>query len=208
VPGAASNISESLAGEILAGYQTSACRDFINALAGSRRAFAHAQICPGAGNVKDPAFGDYTQWQIEYCRPGSWKGDSVAYAASAFPGAEFTRWRLPGQIAEKYHYPQLTRHDKRKILGLNSARHYGLLGRETRGAGTPGGPYRHGDLANYQNYVQPGSSIDTVLQGAGYPAPMQKVSLIPDDNFTKLKAMRTESGAGRSNTRFGWTRTV
>jgi hypothetical protein len=31
--------------------------------------------------------------------------------------------------------------------------------------------------------------------------------LIPNDNFTKLKRQRTESGAGRSNTRFGWMRT-
>jgi hypothetical protein len=54
----ASNITESLVGEILTGYQTSQCRDFINALAGSRRALAHGQIYPGPGNLADPAFGD------------------------------------------------------------------------------------------------------------------------------------------------------
>jgi predicted TIM-barrel fold metal-dependent hydrolase len=412
VPGPATNIADSLASEILTGYQTSACRDFINTLAGSRRAFAHAQIYPGVGNLKDPAFGDYTQWQVEFCKPDSWKGYCVAFAASAFPGAEFTQWRLddetlayptyavinankqmlrehpgffnicihkglsasgtqpgganntpqfgnpddlvkaatdwpqfnfiiyhscirpsfwvlqslqdienatgamppttltdsdghtvpnirwstqfaqiaagkyvagaepsstspasprrlrniyaelgttmasmivtfptvwshligqlmyymgsdhivfgsdslwyggpqwqvealwrfqiPDQIAEKWHYPQLTEHDKRQILGLNSARHYGLIGREQLAVGTPGSAYRQGNLANYANHVQPGSAIDTVLQGVGYPTPITPANLIPNDNFTKLKQQRTESGAGHSNTRFGWMRT-
>src|SRR6266508_1850806 len=53
-------------------------------------ALAHAQIYPGVGNLADPAFGDYTQWQIDFCQPDSWKGYNVAFAASAFPGAEFT----------------------------------------------------------------------------------------------------------------------
>jgi len=35
-----SNITDSLVSEILTGYQTSQCRDFINTLAGSRRALA------------------------------------------------------------------------------------------------------------------------------------------------------------------------
>ena len=52
VPGPASNITESLVSEILTGWQTSEARDFINKLAGSRRAFAHAQIYPGVGNLK------------------------------------------------------------------------------------------------------------------------------------------------------------
>jgi uncharacterized protein len=413
VPGPADSITESLVSEILTGYQTSQCRDFINALAGSRRAFAHAQIYPGLGNLKDPAFGDYTQWQIEYCQPDSWKGYCVAEAASAFPGAEFTTWRLddetiayptyaiinanrrqlekhpgffnicihkglsasgsqpggpndlpnygnpddlvkaatdwpqfnfiiyhscirpsfwvlqalqdienetgamppttltdsrghtvpnirwttqfaqiaggryvagaeptstspssphplrnvyaelgttmasmivtfptvwahligqlmyymgsdhivfgsdslwyggpqwqvealwryqiPDEIADKWHYPQLTEHDKRMILGLNSARHYGLFGREATGVGTPGSAYRQGRLADYARYVQPGSSIDTVLQGVGYPTPVTPADLIPDDNFTKLKEMRAASGAGRDNVRLGWMRST
>jgi predicted TIM-barrel fold metal-dependent hydrolase len=411
VPGPADSITESLVSEILTGYQTSQCRDFINALAGSRRAFAHSQIYPGLGNLQDPAFGDYTQWQVEYCKPDSWKGYCVAEAASAFPGAEFTRWRLddeaiayptyavinanrhmlrehpgffnicihkglsasgsqpggpnntpdygnpddlvkacsdwpqfnfiiyhscirpsfwvlqslqdieneagamppttltdsdghtvpnirwstqfaqiaggkyvagaeptstspsspvrlrnlyaelgttmasmivtfptvwshligqlmyymgsdhivfgsdslwyggpqwqiealwryqiPDDLAEQYNYPQLTEHDKRKILGLNSARHYGLFGRDARAVGTPGSGYRRGNLANYANFMQPGSPIDTVLQGVGYPTPVKPVNIIPNDNFTRLKKERAASGAGRSNARLGWMR--
>ena len=64
----ASNIAESLVSEILTGYQTSQCRDFINKLAGSRRARPCPDL-PRPRETEDPAFGDYTQWQIEYCQP-------------------------------------------------------------------------------------------------------------------------------------------
>ena len=73
--------------------------------------------------------------------------------------------------------------------------------------GTPGTAYRQGNLANYANHVQSGSPIDTVLQGVGYPTPITPVNIIPNDNFTKLKKQRADSGAALSNTRFGWMRT-
>lgn len=98
MPGPAHNLTEAMKAEILTGWQTSQCRDFINNLAGSRRALAHAQIFPGVGNLEDKKFGDFTQWQVEYCKPDSWKGYNIAYAASAFPGAEFTQWRLDDEI--------------------------------------------------------------------------------------------------------------
>jgi predicted TIM-barrel fold metal-dependent hydrolase len=98
VPVPASNITEDLMAEILTGWQTSQCRDFINNLAGSRRAFAHSQLYPGIGNLMDPAFGNYTQWQIDYCQPDSWKGYNIAYAASAAPGTEFMQWALDDEV--------------------------------------------------------------------------------------------------------------
>jgi predicted TIM-barrel fold metal-dependent hydrolase len=94
VPRPAENITESLTNEILTGWQTGQCRDFINRLAGSTRTLAHGQIYPGPGNIADPAFGDYTQWQIENMQPDSWKGYNVAPAASSGPGALFAQWRL------------------------------------------------------------------------------------------------------------------
>ncbi len=413
VPGPATNIQESLVSEILTGWQTTQCRDFINNLAGSRRAFAHAQIYPGVGNLKDPAFGDYTQWQVEFCQPDSWKGYCVAPAASAAPGSEFMQWRLddeviayptyavinanramlrkhpgffnicihkglsasgtqpggpnntpdygnpddivkaasdwpqfnfviyhsclrpsfwslqslldilnepgsmapttltdrdghtvpnirwstqfaqiaggkyvagaeptstspsspfrlpnvyaelgttmasmvtifptvfahligqqlyymgsehivfgsdslwyggpqwqiealwrfqiPEQIQEKWHYPALTEWDKRNILGLNSARLYGLYGRQAVPIGEPGSAYKTGKLPRYGSLMRPGSAIDTALQGVGYPTPITKVNLIPDDNLTKVKADYAASGTSDTNTRRGWIRTT
>jgi hypothetical protein len=57
VPAPATDIAESLQSEILTGYQTSMCRDFINSLAGSRRAFAHA-ASPYPG-------GEFQQWRLD-----------------------------------------------------------------------------------------------------------------------------------------------
>lgn len=412
VPGPATNIQESLVSEILTGWQTSQCRDFINNLAGSRRAFAHAQIYPGVGNLADPAFGDYTQWQIEFCQPDSWKGYCVAFAASSAPGAEFARWRLddeiiayptysiinmnramlrqhpgffnicihkglsangsqpggpnnlpeygnpddmvkaasdwpqfnfiiyhsclrpafwdlqalldilnepgsmapttltdsdghtvpnirwstqlaqiaagkyvagaepssaspastrrlpniyaelgttmasmitifptvfahligqqlyymgsdhivfgsdslwyggpqwqvealwrfqiPERIQEKWNYPALTEKDRRNILGLNSARLYGLNGRNAIGVGVPGSAYKTGNLRGYPSAMQPGSPIDNVMTGVGYPTPITPVNLLPNDNITKAKADPAVSSAGRTIARRGWIRT-
>src|ERR1700729_798100 len=134
--------------------------------------------------------------------------DSLWYGGPQWQVEALGGYQIPDQIAAKGHYPQLTEYDKRMILGLNSARHYGLFGRETRGVGTPGSAYRQGGLGDYAKYMQPGSSIDTVLQGVGYPTPITPADLIPDDNFTRLKEMRDASGAGRSNTRLGWMRTT
>jgi hypothetical protein len=55
--------------------------------------------------------------------------------------------------------------------------------------------------------MQPGSAIDTALQGVGYPTPITPVDLIPHDNVTAVKAQFAASGGGRSNTPLGWIRT-
>jgi predicted TIM-barrel fold metal-dependent hydrolase len=94
VPGPATNIHDNLVNEILTGWQTGQCRDFINRMAGSTRALAHGQVYPGPGNIHDPLFGDYTQWQIDNMQPDSWKGYNIAQAASAAVGMPFARWRL------------------------------------------------------------------------------------------------------------------
>ena len=79
---------------------------------------------------------------------------------------------------------------------------------QTRAVGTPGSAYRQGHLARYADFMPPGSPIDTVLQGVGYPTPVAPAAatLLPDDNFTALRKVRLESRAGRSDTRFGWMR--
>lgn len=133
--------------------------------------------------------------------------DSLWYGGPQWQVDALWRFQIPDQIAEQWNYPQLTEHDKRNILGLNSARHYGLYGRQVQPVGQPGSAYQRGNLANYAASMQPGSPIDTVLQGVGYPVPITPVNLIPNDNFTKIKQQLTETGAGRNNTRRGWMAT-
>jgi uncharacterized protein len=109
VPGPATNIHDNLVNEILTGWQTAQCRDFINRLAGSTRALAHGQLYPGVGNIHDPLFGDYTQWQIENMQPDSWKGYNIAQASSAAVGMPFARWRLDDEVIAYPTYEIITR---------------------------------------------------------------------------------------------------
>ena len=92
----ARNIAESLRAESLTGSQTRAICDWVNEIAGSRRMLAHGQVYPGVGNLRDPIFGDYTQWQIDHVRPDSWKAYNIANAAKTDfdPNSNMTVWRL------------------------------------------------------------------------------------------------------------------
>ena len=160
-PEAASNITESLVSEILTGYQTSQCRDFINTLAGSRRALAHGQIYPGPGNLADPAFGDYTQWQIEFCQPDSWKGYNVAFAASASPGAQFAMWRLDDEAIAYPTYAIIAQNkgQLRKHPGFfNICIHKGLSANGTQ----PGGPNNYAGLREPRRHREGGYGLATV----------------------------------------------
>lgn len=146
-------IQESLISEILTGWQTSQCRDYINALAGSIRALAHGQLYPGPGNHADPLFGDYTQWQIENMQPDSWKGYNVAFAASAGPNEQHMRWRLDD---EKLAYPTYeviarNRHQLKKHPGFfNMCIHKGLSANMTQ----PGGPNNIPEFGNPDDLVK------------------------------------------------------
>jgi len=149
----AREISESLQAEILTGWQTGQCRDYINALAGSTRALAHGQIYPGIGNLADPMFGDYTQWQIENMQPDSWKGYNVAFAASAAPGAPFARWRLDDEVIAYPTYRVIAKNKdqlKKHPGFFNICIHKGLSANGTQ----PGGPNNIPDFGNPDDIVK------------------------------------------------------
>ena len=385
----ARNIAENLANEILTGSQTGAIRDWVNQIAGSPRMLAHGQFYPGVGNLNDPVFGDYTQWQIDNFHPDSWKAYNIANAAKTDydPNSNMTVWqlddeliaypiyqvitrnkgetkkhpgfvnicihkglaasspqdpkhgmptdlpkaasdwphlnfiiyhscirpsfwmlaafqeigsgavrtdttghsvpniswstqfaqiaggkdpmspfrlhnvyaelgttfasmvvtfptvwahligqllyymgennivfgsdspwyggpqwqiealwrsRIPDDIQDKWRYPELDENAKRKILGLNSARLYGLNGHEAKAIGTHGSVYRPVP-SDYASRVP--ASLDALMNGVGYPTPVVKASLIPQDNFTKSRKQYAEAGGLRSNERNGWIRT-
>jgi len=157
----AMNITESLTSEILTGWQTSQCRDFINKLAGSTRALGHGQIYPGPGNAADPAFGDYTQWQIEFCQPDSWKGYNVAFAASAAAGSPFARWRLDDEAIAYPTYEIIARNKAqlRKHPGFfNICIHKGL---SATGTG-PGGDNKFAPIRQPRRHREGGDGLAAV----------------------------------------------
>jgi hypothetical protein len=127
--------------------------------------------------------------------------DSLWYGGPQWQIEALWRSQIPDDIAERWHYPPLSEGAKRKILGLNSARLYGLPVAASK--------YGDGNLASYGTApeLQPGGRMDTVLTGVGYPTPVVSASLIPDDRFSKLRRWTDESGRGRIDTRHGWIRT-
>ena len=84
------NVFESESAEGLTAEQTMASRNFINRVAGSRRAMGHGQLYTGIGNL------DYMRYQIEELKPDTWKGYNIATAAKVDndPNSDMRRWRL------------------------------------------------------------------------------------------------------------------
>jgi hypothetical protein len=118
-------IAESLASEILTGYQTVAVRDFVNRIAGSTRMLAHGQFYPGRDNL------DFMQRQIDEFHPDSWKGYTVAFSAksNSDPAQGMEQWSLDD---EKIAYPtyELIRKNKAQLAAhpgfFNICIHKGL----------------------------------------------------------------------------------
>ena len=83
------NVREARAQELLTAEQTFVCREFINDMAGSRRALAHGLLYMGPGNIP------YLEEQIERFDPDSWKGyqNSVAKRDND-PNTFFETWRF------------------------------------------------------------------------------------------------------------------
>jgi hypothetical protein len=91
----------------------------------------------------------------------------------------------------KYGYPELTLDAKRKILGLNSAKLYGIQGVES---------------ASFQKRFKPvpkdyekrmSKELKTLMELPGFTA----------DNMSKMKENYVATGGEPSNTRYGWVRT-
>lgn len=74
------DVLDARTGEVLTAAQTAAGRDFINQLAGSRRAMAHGLLYVGRGNL------DYIQYQVDNHRPDAWKGYNISNAAKVDDG--------------------------------------------------------------------------------------------------------------------------
>ena len=97
--------------------------------------------------------------------------DSMWYGGPQWQIDALWRFQIPEVLQQQWGYPAITQMDKRNILGLNSARLYGLTGRKAIAIGTKGSPYRQGSLPNYPTELQPGSRLDNVLHGTRLPHP-------------------------------------
>jgi hypothetical protein len=111
--------------------------------------------------------------------------DSVWYGSPQWQIDAMWRFQIPADLRKKYGYPELTQEAKRKILGLNSAKLYGVDPRQKFNP-VP---------ADYEKRM---------------PADLKKILELPTpsaDNISKFKEKYAELGAERSNARYGWIRT-
>ncbi len=118
--------------------------------------------------------------------------DSVWYGAPQWQIEALWRFQIPEELRERYGYPALTEADKRKILGLNSARLYGIM--PVADAAERDRTYRPVP-EDYESRIP--RQLKTLLEFPGFAA----------DNMSRFKDAYAASQAEPSNTRYGWIRT-
>ncbi|MBM3727488.1 MAG: hypothetical protein FJW40_18955 [Acidobacteria bacterium] len=116
--------------------------------------------------------------------------DSVWYGSPQWQIDAFWRFQIPEEMQRKYGYPALTVADKRKILGLNSAKLYGMKGIDEKNLGKRFKPVP----ADYPQRMS--KELKTILEFPGFTA----------DNMSKMKEAYSAQNVERSNRRYGWIR--
>jgi uncharacterized protein len=112
--------------------------------------------------------------------------DSVWYGSPQWQIDAFWRFQIPEDLRKKYGYPELTQEAKRKILGLNSAKLYGLA--------TSG---------NLQERFKP---VPKDYERR-IPDDLKKVLELPPyraDNMSKIKDQYAAMQVEPTLTRYGW----
>jgi predicted TIM-barrel fold metal-dependent hydrolase len=115
--------------------------------------------------------------------------DSVWYGSPQWQIDAMWRFQIPEEMQRKYGYPELTEEAKRKILGLNSARLYGIdVPRHFAPRFKP-------VPADYATKMT--DDLKRLMEMPGYTA----------DNLSRAKERYVASGAAPDHTRYGWVRT-
>jgi predicted TIM-barrel fold metal-dependent hydrolase len=131
--------------------------------------------------------------------------DAVWYGSPQWQIEALWRFQIPEDLCRRYGYPRLTPQAKRKILGLNSARLYGLKP-----------PHNTVSPAVYKPVPRDYASritleLKQILEDPSVPpraaAPEREFTHYAGDNLAKIKQAYAEAGGTRSNTRYGWLRT-
>jgi uncharacterized protein len=118
--------------------------------------------------------------------------DSVWYGSPQWQIDALWRFQIPEDLRKKYGYPEITEDAKRKILGLNSARLYGVKAAE---AAEKDKLYRPVPK-DYEGRMS--RELKTLMELPGFTA----------DNLSKVKEQYLAMGGEPSNTRYGWIRTA
>jgi predicted TIM-barrel fold metal-dependent hydrolase len=138
--------------------------------------------------------------------------DSVHYGSPQWQIDALWRFEIPDAIRQRWGYPELTQAAKRKILGQNAARLYGL---SPAAEPSPNGLYRPvpqdyqlalaADAETRRIMEFPASWTPCFLPGGTNTCPSNPLAF--DDNLSKMKKAYVEAGGRPDNVRRGWLRT-
>ena len=112
--------------------------------------------------------------------------DSVWYGSPQWQIEALWRFQIPEEMRRKWGYPELTERAKRKILGLNSAKLYGIKTLDT-------GAYRPVPK-DYESRMS--DKLKTTLE----------VGQLKADNMSKMKETYAALAIEPDNVRYGWMR--
>ena len=112
--------------------------------------------------------------------------DSVWYGSPQWQLEALWRFRIPEEMRERYGYPELTEAAKRKILGLTSARLYGIGALDTASYRPVPGDYES----------RMSDELKTLMEFDDFAG----------DDMAKLKDTYAALAIEPSNTRYGWMR--
>ena len=116
--------------------------------------------------------------------------DSVWYGTPQWQIEALWRFQIPEEMRERWGYPEITEADKRKILGLNSAKLYGIEGVESGGL-----TERFRDVpADYEQRMS--TELRTLFEFPGYTA----------DNMARFKSSYAALALPPNHDRYGWVR--
>jgi len=128
--------------------------------------------------------------------------DAVWYGSPQWQIEALWRFQIPEEMCKKYGYPRLTPQAKRKILGLNSARLYGLEPPHNTVSPAVYKPVPK----DYESHITPELKRILEYPGTTAAAPQPQFAQYERDNLARIKESYAEEGGARSNTRYGWLR--
>ena len=117
--------------------------------------------------------------------------DSVWYGSPQWQIDALWRFQIPEDLRKKYGYPDITPEDKRKILGLNSARLHGIRQVAARDLEKTYKPIPK----DFEQRMS--KELKTIMEFPGYTA----------DKMADVKERYAAIGTEPTYTRYGWVRT-
>ena len=143
-----------------------------------------------------------------------WGTDSTFYGSPQWQIEAFWRLQIPEEFRRRYGYPEITPEMKRKVLGLNSARLYGMTPDVARYTKVPDDYHQRivGD-AHLMRTMEYDDRLphEPPIQHSPAASPYGVAAANRGDRLEKLRAQyRDEAnssfGIPRSNRREGWIR--